>query len=162
MTSTVAPDPNRYSWQGIYSWSEPICGSRLEWRNDRFRFVKLALIPSSIFGVAAFYKFWTSAQVVVWLSIISGALVGYLWLLTFLPRQVDVFDDRITFRRPLNRNVFGISIYFSDIKNVDLDTVGAIWRISLVETNGERAAFFTRDKEMANGIVQLINHRAKA
>ncbi|GEM_PF-2647859 len=115
----AAEDPNRYSWQGVYSWSEPSLGSRLDWRGDPWRFLTLGLIPLTIFSVAGFCHLGFSLESVAWLGGVSAVFMVYVWLNTFFPRLIRLFEDKVIITRA-GRSLSGKNVYYANIRSIDI------------------------------------------
>ena len=118
----VAPDANKYSWEGLYSWYEPAIGNRLRWKDDPWRLAKLCLIPFVIFGVASFKRVDMSVEAILWLTAISAGLMFYIWLWTFAACFIRLFEDRLSIRSPGGRGPGGREIYYAEIESMEVVT----------------------------------------
>src|SRR5580693_8843187 len=139
-------DPNRFSWQGIYSWAEPIDGRRLEWKSDRWRFLKPALIPGVIFGIAACSRVHFSLESTMWLLIISGFFVTYLWVATFFPRLIRLFENRLVISNSGGRSLSGATIYYSDIMEMRVTQQPKNYMVRFKMRTGKNVTLFSPDK----------------
>jgi hypothetical protein len=119
----------------IQSWSEPSSGSRLDWGADRWRYAKLCLIPVTIFSIAAFSHLGLSITAIAWLAGISGLLMVYLWLLTFVPRVISIFEDRVAITK-CGRDLTATSIFYSNIRDVKTAPCRKHYRVTLLLKTG--------------------------
>jgi hypothetical protein len=149
-------DPNRFEWQGIHSWSEPVAGSRLEWKNDRWRWAKLALIPAVIFGVAAFSHIPFSLKSTMWLFIISGLFVTYLWAATFFPRLIRLFEDRLVITKGGSRSLAGTKTYYSEISEMRVTQQPKNYMVWLKMRSGKNVTLFSPDKKGIDQLNELL------
>jgi hypothetical protein len=149
-------DPNRFSWQGIYSWTEPVAGSRFEWRNDRWRFLKLALVPGVIFIVAAFSHVSFSPKSIMWLSIISGFFVTYVWATTFFPRLIRLFENRLVISKGGGRSLAGTTTYYSDILEMRVKQQSKNYMVSFKLNKGKNVTLFSPDKKGIDQLEELL------
>jgi hypothetical protein len=149
-------DPNRFEWQGIYSWREPSAGNRLEWKNDRWRWAKLALIPAVIFVVAAFSHVPFSLKSTMWLFIISGFFVTYLWAVTFFPRLIRLFENRLVISKGGGRSLSGTTIYYSDIMEMRVTQQPKNYMVWFKMRTGKNVTLFSPDKNRIDQLDELL------
>jgi len=153
----IAQDPNRYSWQGIYSWNEPVVGSRREWKSDHWRFGKIAacLVPV-ILLCALFYGS------INWLFVecMAGVVVftyTYLWIFTFFPRRIVLFEDRISIFRGGSRGTSAaVKVSYSDVKQMKVISENQIFRIELTLTSGREVSLYSRDTNPMDSLNRLL------
>src|SRR5580698_7942724 len=94
-----SPNPNRYSWQGIYSWGEPVVGSRREWKSDRWRFFKIGACLVPVFLVCAWIYGSITLRFVECMAGVAIFAYTYLWVFTFFPRRIVLFENRMSIFR---------------------------------------------------------------
>jgi hypothetical protein len=149
-------DPNRFSWQGIYSWIEPVAGGRFAWKNDRWRWLRLALIPVVIFVIAGFSHVPFSRKSIMWLLIISGFFVTYLWVITFVPLLIRLFEDRLVITKGGSRSLAGTKTYYSEILEMRVTQQPKNYMVWLKMRTGKNVTLFSPDKKGIDQLDELL------
>jgi len=156
-------DPNRFSWQGKYSWSEPVIGSRREWKRDRFRLLIIGACLLPIVSAIAWAR-----NVLSWLFVeclLGVALFAYVyfWVFSFFPRVIVLFDDHIAFVKSGSRGTTAsLKVRYSDLKQVRTTIEGGIYLIELTPASGKAIALYSRSTNDVDALKRLIDQHSPA
>jgi hypothetical protein len=141
-------DPNRFSWQGVYSWIEPVVGSRREWKSDRWRFLKIGACLIPVFFVCAWVYGSITRQFVECMVGVAVFTYTYFWVFTFFPRRIALYEDRISIFRGGSRGTSAsIKIYYSDIKHIKVAPETNFFLITLTLSSGKDMALYSPDSK---------------
>lgn len=154
----TASNANRFSsWQGVYSWIEPVAGSRREWKDDHWRFWKIAACLVPVFFACA-WKF--GSITLLFLKCMAGVAAftyAYLWLFSFFPRRIVLFDDRISIFRTGSRGASAaITIDFSDIQEMNTTPESRMFHIKLKLISGKETILYSSDENSACQLDKLL------
>jgi hypothetical protein len=149
-------DPNRYAWEGVAGWVEPTCGSRREWEKDRWRYLKMSLIPISIFGIGVFLGDSVGSKKWVVLGIASILLIAQSWYWTFIPRRIRLFKDRITIATLKARSFSGPSIDYADITKVNIEPDDQNWRITIATRKASNFTIYAQKRNEVELLQAMI------
>jgi hypothetical protein len=151
--ANVASNANRLSWEGLYSWNEPVAGSRREWKNDHWRFWKIGICVVPVFFVCAWAYGSLTLSLLECMAGITVFAYAYLWLLSFFPRYIVLFEDRISLFRSGSKGASAaIRIYFSEIKEMNVTSENGMCKIELKLVSGKEVILYSLD---ANSVSQL-------
>ena len=150
----------------VESWGEPARGTHAIWRSDRWRYPKLLLVPLVLFAVAAWRHLDMSPTSISWLAGISGALMAYIWVWSFVPRSIRVFEDKIAIGR-VGRGMSWTEIPFSEVEDVQVEPAPSRCRVRLRLKRGSAVDFYSPDESRAQRVKLLVeknkmpNHAAE-
>ncbi len=152
-----AQDPNRLPWQGLYSWTEPVAGSRHEWKSDHWRFWKIGACLVPVFFVCAWVYGSITLHFVECMAGVAAFTFVYFWGRTFLPRFITLFKDKIAVMRGGSKYMSAsIEVYYSEIKQMEVVSAGRFYSVKLTLASGKKIALYARDKRDLDALKEIL------
>jgi len=81
----------------------------------------------------------------------------YLWIFTFFPRRIVLFEDRISIFRGGSRGMSAaINVPYSDVKQMKVISENQIYRIALTLASGREISLYSRDNNPMDSLNRLL------
>jgi len=92
----------------------------------------------------------------MWLILISGFGMTYVWATTFFPRLIRLFEDRLVVSKSGRRSLSGATTYYSEILEMRVQQQAKDYLVSFKLKAGENVTIFSPDKSRIDQLDELL------
>jgi hypothetical protein len=139
-------------------WTEPIIGSRQEWKKDRWKFLIIGAGLLVIFIVVCLRCGFVNKVLLECFGAVTAFTYAYFWLFTFFPRRIVLGEDRISiFCGGARQTTAAIQIYYSEIRNVEVVPEGTRYLIRLATDSSKTVDIYATNKNIVDVLSAKVN-----